>query len=61
MPRTIDETIEHLQFLRENHGGHLLVLGMQDVPSVAYRKTEGGEMEEYGVRYWPEAVEGDKQ
>ena len=61
MPRTIDETIEQLQFIRENHGGHLLVLGIQEVPATAYRKAENGEVEKYGIRYFPEAVEGDKQ
>ena len=61
MPRTIDDTIEQLQFIRENHGGHLLVLGIQEVPATAYRKAENGEVEKYGIRYFPEAVEGDKQ
>ena len=61
MPRTIDETIEQLQFIRENHGGHLLVLGIQEVPTTEYRNAGDGSVEEYGIRYWPEPVEGDKQ
>lgn len=61
MTRTIDETIEQLQFIREKSGGQLLVLGIQEVPTTEYRKTEGGDAEEYGIRYWPEIAESDKQ
>ncbi|MBX9404808.1 hypothetical protein K5E40_03845 [Pseudomonas baetica] len=61
MTRTIDETIEQLQFIREKSGGHLLVLGIQEVPTTEYRNAGDGSVEEYGIRYWPEPVEGGKQ
>lgn len=61
MPLTIDETIEQLQSIRENHGGHLPVLGIQEVPVAEYRKTGEGDAEQYGVRYFPEVRESDKQ
>lgn len=61
MPFTIDETIAQLQALREHHGGHLLVLGVQEVPVMDYRQADEGKVVTYAIRYFPDTCEGDRQ
>ncbi|QHF02429.1 hypothetical protein N015_08400 [Pseudomonas asturiensis] len=58
--QTIDQKIAQLQAIRDEHGGHLLVLGIQELPVAEFRKVDGG-IERYAIRYFPEVVEGSEQ
>lgn len=47
---TIDQKIAQLQAIRDEHGGQLLVLGIQEAPSSEYRIGAGGQEELYAIR-----------
>ena len=52
--QTIDQMIAQLQAIRDSHGGHLLVLGIQETPSSEYRIGADDKEELYAIRYLPE-------
>jgi hypothetical protein len=50
MPLTIDQKIAQLQAIRNERGGDLLVLGIQEAPSSEYRIGADGQEELYAIR-----------
>ena len=54
MPLTLDEKIAQLQAIRDQHGGDLVIQGVQPLPSLVYKLNADGQEELYSIRYLPD-------
>lgn len=51
---TVDEKIAQLEAIRDEHGGHLLVIGVTESPSAEHRLNPEGREEVFAIRFHPE-------